>query len=88
MNTIDRFAVGTAALHFRLWPGVLAGLAIVWLLLAFHDVARGAVQQGELRRQATAEQARAAWRSKSANAPPVGNGLRVGAVPQDVQPQF
>jgi hypothetical protein len=37
-------------------------MAIVGLLLAFHHVVRGAVQQGELRRKATATLAEAAWR--------------------------
>ena len=41
---------------------VLATLAMLGLLLAFHQVVLGAVQQGELRRKATAMQADAAWR--------------------------
>jgi hypothetical protein len=44
------------------WLGILATIAIVGLLLAFHHVVRGAVQQGELRRKATATHAEAAWR--------------------------
>ena len=76
------------SIHARLWLGVLAALAIVWLLLAFHDVARAAVQQGELRRKAAAEQADAAWRFKSAKALLVGNRLRVDTAWQDSPPKF
>jgi hypothetical protein len=49
-------------LDVKHWPGILAALAIVGLLAAFHQVVRGAVQQGELRRIATAVHAEAAWR--------------------------
>ena len=76
------------SIHARLWSGVLAGLAIVWLLLAFHDVTRAAVQQGELRRKAIAEQADAAWRSKSAKALLVGDQLRAGTASLDSPPRF
>jgi len=50
------------ALRLPLWQAILAVLAILSLLLAFHQVVLGAVQQGELRRKATAMQAGAAWR--------------------------
>lgn len=36
------------------WPGILAGLLIFSLLLAFHQVVRGAVEQGAVRQKATA----------------------------------
>jgi len=51
-----------AALRSPLSYAVLATLALLGLLLAFHQVVLGAVQQGELRRKATAMQADAAWR--------------------------
>jgi len=50
------------ALRSPVWPGILAAIAVVGLLLAFHQVVSGAVQQGELRRKATAAYAEAAWR--------------------------
>ncbi|MES2877679.1 MAG: hypothetical protein V4713_04595 [Pseudomonadota bacterium] len=36
------------------WPGILAALLIFSLLLAFHQVVRGAVEQGAVRLKATA----------------------------------
>ncbi len=44
------------------WPGALAGLAILGLLLAFHQVVSGSVQQGEQRRAAVALKSEATWR--------------------------
>ena len=58
----------SAALRSPLAHAILATLAMLGLLLAFHQVVLGAVQQGELRRKATAMQADAAWRC---NAMPV-----------------
>ncbi len=49
-------------LHSPVWPGLLATLAMLALLLAFHQVVRGAVEQGDLRRAATAARSDAAWR--------------------------
>ena len=51
-------------------PAAVATLAIVALLVVFHQVVRGAAQ-GELRRKAVAAQVEAAW---GCNAPP---GLHV-----------
>lgn len=51
--------------HSPIWPGILAALIILGMLLAFHQVVVGAVQQGELRHKATAMQAEAAWRCNS-----------------------
>ena len=48
-----------------LWPGLLAAAAILGLLLAFHQVVRGAVVQGEIRRAATVAHAHAASRCNS-----------------------
>lgn len=44
------------------WPGLLATLTLVALLVSFHHVVREAVQQGESRRNATAARVEAAWR--------------------------
>jgi hypothetical protein len=42
--------------------GVLAALVVVGMLLIFHAVVQGAVQDGESRRQAGVTQAAATWR--------------------------
>jgi hypothetical protein len=76
------------SVHARLWLAVLAGFAIVWLLLAFHDVVSAAVQQGALRRAASAEQAEAAWRLKSADPLLVGNRLRLETALQGTPRKF
>lgn len=47
------------------WPGMLVALTILGLLLAFHQVVRGAVLQGELRLQAVALHANATSRCNS-----------------------
>jgi hypothetical protein len=44
------------------WPGVLASLSLLGLLLVFHHVVRSAVRQGELRREVIALHNAAAWR--------------------------
>src|SRR5437016_2552063 len=44
------------------WPWTLAVLAVLFLLLAFHQVVSDAVRQGELLRMAAANQSEAAWR--------------------------
>jgi hypothetical protein len=44
------------------WPGIVATLISLGLLLALHHVVRGSVKQGELRRAAAAELAQASWR--------------------------
>ena len=53
------------------WPAVVATLTLIALLAAFHQVVRGAVQQGEMRRQATATLADAVWRCKALPSPRV-----------------
>lgn len=45
-----------------LWLGLLASLMIVGMLLTFHQIVHGAVQQGELRHKAKAAYAEASWR--------------------------
>ena len=47
------------------WLGIIVTLTIVGLLTAFHQVVRGAVQQGEARRQVAATRADAVWRCKA-----------------------
>lgn len=54
--------------------GTLASLAAIGMLLAFHWVVRGAVQDGESRRQANATQAVAAWRCNMLRDPPARDG--------------
>jgi hypothetical protein len=44
------------------WPWTLAVLMVLFLLLAFHQVVRDAVRQGELMRMATASHSEAVWR--------------------------
>lgn len=50
-----------AGVRSPLWPTLLATLTILGLLLAFHQVVSGAVQQGELRHQASALHSKAIW---------------------------
>ena len=52
-------------LPIRAITGLLATTAVLALLLAFHQVVQGAVQQGESRRQAAAALADATWRCKA-----------------------
>ena len=44
-----------AGVRSPVWPGILVTLIIVGLLLAFHQVVSGAVQQSELRLKAVAD---------------------------------
>jgi hypothetical protein len=45
-----------------LWPGMLATLTVLGLLLAFYQVVSAAVQQSALRHKATAMHSEATWR--------------------------
>ena len=56
-----RMATG---LHTPVWSTLLGSLIIVGMLLAFHQVVHGAVQQGELRNKSNALHAEATWRCK------------------------
>ena len=56
---MNRWLVGVRALG---WRGALAALILVGLLLAFHQVVRSGVRQGELRREMTALHSAAALR--------------------------
>ena len=51
-----------AAVLSPLWLGLLGSLMIMGMLLTFHQVVHGAVQQGELRHKAKAAYAEASWR--------------------------
>jgi hypothetical protein len=51
--------------RLALVPAALALVAALALILALVQVVRGAVQQGDLRRQASAEHADATWRCKA-----------------------
>lgn len=53
---------GSGGLHSPVWPGVLALLLAMGLLLAFHQVVNGAVLKGDLQRKAAAMHAEASWR--------------------------
>ncbi len=55
----DRLAAG---LHSPVWLTVLGSLVILGMLMAFHQVVHGAVQQGQLRHKAIALQAGAIGR--------------------------
>ena len=48
--------------YARFWALAVAALALLGLLLAFHEVVRGAVLQGEQRRAAVAAIELATWR--------------------------
>ena len=62
----SRRATRQRTLRGMLWPGILAALAGLGLLLAFYQVVRGAVDQAALRRQVVAHQADAIWRCQRA----------------------
>jgi len=47
------------------WPGIAATLVSIALLIAFQQVVRAGVQQGETRRQAVAMRADAEWRCQA-----------------------
>ncbi len=51
--------------HSPVWPVFWAALIILGMLLAFHQLVRGAVQQSESRHKAVAMRAEAAWRCNS-----------------------
>lgn len=53
--------------------GVLATALVVGMLMAFHSVVQGAVQNGELRRQTAITQADVIWRCKMLSDLPARN---------------
>lgn len=57
-KTFQSFNLSTPAL------GVLATVIVVGMLMVFHSVVQGAVQNGELRRQTAITQADTIWRCK------------------------
>ena len=60
------FSFHPAAVHTAVWPAVLAGLLALGLLVAFHQVVQGAVDQAKLRSQAASLHADADWRCRTA----------------------
>ena len=52
-----------------LWPGMLATLTALGLLLALYQVVSGAVQQGASRNKATALYSEATWRCNTLSEP-------------------
>ena len=76
------------AAHVALGSMLLAALALAGLLLGFWHVLDGAVQQGELRRTAMADEARSVWRCNALR----GNAVRaeclskLHAPPRDARP--
>jgi hypothetical protein len=67
------------------WPGALAAISILGLLLAFHQVVSGSVRLGELRRAATAMQSEATWRCNALASLRLREGclVQLSAVPHD-----
>ena len=61
---------------------VLATLAVVGLLMAFHQVVRGAVVRGESMRKANATLAEATWRCRAQRAPDLREACRQELAPQ------
>lgn len=51
-----------AGVRSSVWPKVLGAILILGLLMTFHQVVSGAVQQGELLRKSSALKAEATWR--------------------------
>jgi hypothetical protein len=60
-------------MHFAAWPGIALILAMFGLVVVVHQVVRGAVEQGEMRRKAIAARSEAEWRCKALN----GRGVTV-----------
>jgi hypothetical protein len=78
-----------AAVRSRIWPGLLATLAVLGLVLAFHQVVRGAVEQGDLRRAASAARAEAAWRCAVLRGPlPRDSCLAQADAAQHIEPSL
>ena len=67
------------------WPGIAATLVGIALLIAFQQVVRAGVQQGETRRQAVAMRVDAEWRCKAVRLPSarVDCLLRLDSSPRD-----
>jgi hypothetical protein len=64
-------------------PGILAALAVIGMLLIFHQVVRDAVQQAEARHRAITVHAEATWRCKALRVPPMRDSclVQLNAVP-------
>ena len=77
-----------AAVKSPVWPYAIAVLTVVFLLLAFHQVVRGAVHQGELLRMSTATHSEAVWRCSSLRGQRVRESClaQLNAAPHDDAP--
>lgn len=77
-----------AAVKSPVWPYAIAVLTVLFLLLAFHQVVRGAVQQGELLRMATATHSEGVWRCSSLRGQRVRESClaQMNAAPHDDAP--
>ena len=66
-------------------PGALGVLAILGLLLAFHQVVSGSVEQGEQRRAAAALKGEATWRCNAIASLRLRDGclVQLSAAPHD-----
>lgn len=65
MTTHAHGLSGLSGMHFPTWLGVALTLVLFGLVVVFHEVVRGAVEQGDTRRRATAMHAEAVWRCKA-----------------------
>lgn len=78
-------APGLAPPRSLRWPGLLAALVTLGLLLVFGQVVRQAVEQGELRRRANALLLEATWRCRTIRDGGVREAClqQISAVPRD-----
>ena len=88
MLTLEPESQGLSRMRSPVWPGIAMTLASVALLMAFQQVVRAGVQQGETRRRAVAVRADAEWRC---NALRVASAradclLHLGSSPRDATP--
>jgi hypothetical protein len=67
------------------WPGILAALAIIGMILIFHHIVRDAVQQAEARHRAITVHAEATWRCKALRVQPMRDSclVQLNAVPHN-----
>ena len=68
-HTLAHGPGGLSWTHLPAWPGVALILVSCGLVVAFHQVVRGAVEQGDTRRKGAATHAEAVWRCKALQGP-------------------
>lgn len=71
----QRWRQSPAGAHSPVWLTLLGAVLIVGMLLAFHQVVHGAVQQGALRHKAIAAHTEAARRCNALQGPVAGSCL-------------